>query len=87
MRPMQQGVSCQVCNKQRAPGQIHKGESKLIKGKDLIICDPCAAAKKEPRAFIILVARTGERGLAKVKPYIKEHRYEGPDITGTELLV
>jgi hypothetical protein len=84
---MQQGVSCVVCGKQRAPGQIHKGQSKLMPRVDnFLICNVCAEAGKEPRGFIIIIARTGENGLAKVKPYIEHHRYEGPEITGRELL-
>lgn len=86
-RPNTQGVACVVCNKIRAPGEIHKGQSKLFPRADnFLICNKCANEKKEPRAFIIIVARTGEKGLAKVKPYIAERRYEGPEITGKELL-
>lgn len=86
-RPMTQGVSCVVCGKQRAPGEIHKGQSKLLpKMENYLICNKCVAEKKEPRAFIIIVARTGDKGLAKVKDYITGRRYEGPVITGEELM-
>lgn len=84
MKPATQGVSCVVCNKQRAPGEIHKGQSKLIKTDNFLICNKCAAEKKEPRGFIIIVART--RGWDFVKDYIKYHRYEGDPITGKELI-
>lgn len=86
-KPITQGVSCVVCNKQRAPGEIHKGKSKLLPMADnFLICNKCVAEKKEPRAFIIIVARMGDKGLAKVIPYIEAHRYCGPEITGKELL-
>lgn len=86
-RPMTQGVSCVVCGRQRAPGEIHKGQSKLLPRTDnFLICNKCVTEKKEPRAFIIIVARTGEKGLAKVRDYIKYRRYEGPLITGEELI-
>lgn len=80
-----QGVSCQVCGKQRAPGLIHKGESKILKGQIILICNKCATEKKEPRSFIIIMARTGEKGFDKVKPWLKDRRYEGPPILGEEL--
>lgn len=76
-----------VCNKQRAPGQIHKGQSKLLpRTENFLICNVCAEAKKEPRGFIIIVARSGDAGMAKVRDYIKYRRYEGPEITGKELI-
>lgn len=84
-RPMKQGVSCVVCNKQRAPGEVHKGQSKLLpKTPNYLICNTCVAEKKEPRAFIIIVART--KGFKAVEDYIKNHRYYGPPILGTELV-
>lgn len=83
-RPMTQGISCQVCNKQRAPGEIHKGESRLLKGHTLLICNKCAGEKKEPRGFIIIVAR--QFGLNRVRDYINNRRYEGEEITEKEVL-
>lgn len=81
-----QGVSCVVCNKQRAPGHIHKGQSKLLPQADnFFICNQCAEQKKEPRAFIIIVART--KGFKAVAEYIKYHRYEGETITAKEIIV
>ncbi len=83
---MKQGVSCVVCNKQRDPGQIHKGQSKLLPSADnFFICDTCVEQKKEPRSFIIIVART--KGFKAVAEYIKFHRYEGETITATEIIV
>ncbi len=81
-----QGVTCTVCDKQRAPGQIHQRESRVLKGAQMYICNTCEAARKEPRAFIIIVARTGEKGLDRMKEYIIHRRYEGPTITGKEIL-
>lgn len=81
-----QGVSCVVCNKQRAPGQIHKGQSKLLPQADnFFICNTCAEKKMEPRSFIIIVART--KGFAAVAEYIKHHRYEGTTISAKEIIV
>lgn len=79
-----QGVSCWVCNKQREPGSIHPQESKLIKGKQILICTKCQAEKKEPRSFIIIVART--KGFSAVAEYIKYQRYEGQIISAKEIL-
>lgn len=83
-RPITQGVSCEVCNKQRAPGEIHPRESRLLKGTTLLICSKCEAGKKEPRAFIIIVART--RGYDAVVDYIRNNRYEGRTIEAKEIL-
>lgn len=78
------GVTCTVCDKQRAPGQIHQRESKIWKGAKMYICNVCEAAKKEPREYIIMVYRSGERGRAKTREYILERRYDGPEITAKE---
>lgn len=83
-RPIIQGVSCEVCNKQRAAGEISPRESRLLKGTTLLVCNRCEAEKKEPRAFIIIVART--RGFAAVVEYIKHHRYEGQTIAAREII-
>lgn len=82
-RPLQ-GVSCEVCNKQRAPGEITPRESKLLKGTTLLICSKCESGKKEPRSFIIIVART--KGFSAVAEYIKHHRYEGEVISAKEIV-
>lgn len=79
-----QGVSCQVCNKQRAPGEIHPRESRLLKGTPLLICNKCDADKKEPRAFIIIVARA--KGHSFVEDYLINKRYEGKPIEYTEVV-
>lgn len=83
-KPMTQGVSCEICNKQRAPGEIHPRESRLLKGTTLLVCNKCESEKKEPRAFIIIVART--KGFPFVADYIKQNRYEGSPITAKEIL-
>jgi len=82
-RPITQGVSCEVCNMQRAPGEIHSRESRLLKGTRLLICNKCDVAKKEPRGFIIIVAQT--RGADAVADYIKNERYVGKPITAKEI--
>jgi hypothetical protein len=78
------GVSCEVCNKQRVPGEIHPRESKLLKGTTLLICNKCDSERKEPRAFVIIAART--KGFDSVLDYIKHHRYDGPIISAREIL-
>lgn len=82
-RPLQ-GVSCEVCNRQRAAGEISPRESRLLKGTVLLICNKCDADKKEPRSFIIIVART--KGFAAVAEYIKHQRYEGEIISAKEII-
>lgn len=74
----QEGVSCEVCRKQRAPGEIHPRQSKVLPNMTILICSKCESERKEPRAFIILAAKS--RGLGYVKTYVKERRYEGEEI-------
>lgn len=81
-----QGVSCQVCDKQREPGLIHSRPSKILKGVHLRICTKCESEKKEPREFIIIRARTGENGYKAVSEYIKHRRYEGAAIEASEIV-
>jgi hypothetical protein len=83
-RPMTQGVSCEVCNIQRAPGEIHPRESRLLKGTTLLICNKCDARKMEPRSFVIIVART--KGMDFVLDYIKNERYVGRTIEAKEIM-
>jgi hypothetical protein len=79
------GVSCQVCNKQKAPGEISPRQSRLLPSvKDLLICKKCDSEGKEPRAFVIIVAHT--KGFDAVKTYIKYHKYEGSLISAKELI-
>lgn len=80
---LKQGVSCEVCNKQRAPGDIHARPSKLLKGINLFVCGQCEAEKKEPRGFIILAAK--RYGTRAVKDYLDHRRYEGDVILGKEI--
>jgi hypothetical protein len=84
--PLKRGVSCQVCGKQKFPGEIHSRPSKLIKGADLFICNKCETGGFEPRGFIIIVARTKGAANKLIKPYIDNHRYVGDPITAKEIL-
>lgn len=84
MTKLIQGVSCEVCGIQRAPGEIHARESQLLKGTKILICSKCESEQKEPRSFVIIVART--RGMAAVRDYINNHRYEGDTITAKQIL-
>lgn len=78
MTPIQ-GVSCEVCGMQRAPGAIHARPSKLIKNQKIMICNRCEVAGNEPRSFIILTILS--KGLTdEIKEYIKGRRYVGKDI-------
>lgn len=78
------GVSCEVCGKQRKPGLIHARESKLLRGQKLMMCTVCESEGKEPRWLIIIVART--RGPGAVTEYIKHHRYSGDPIKAKEIV-
>jgi len=84
VNPAKTGVSCQVCGKQRDAGAIHARQSKLLKQvKNLLICTKCEAEKMEPRAFIIIVAKS--KGVEAVADYIDNDRYHGPPIIAKEI--
>ena len=49
------------------------------------MCESCISAKFEPRWAIILAGR--QHGSDSVKEYIVKRRYEGAEISASELLV
>jgi hypothetical protein len=84
MTGLVQGVSCEICHKQRIPGEIHLRQSKLINTK-LLICNSCHEKGLEPRSFIVIVAKK-HGNIQAVADYIKNHRYLGEQITAKEIL-
>jgi hypothetical protein len=53
----------------------------------MLLCNACFDAKLEPRWAVIMVARdTKNGGLAKVRDYIRHHKYHGDKIRAEEIL-
>lgn len=84
MKTADEGVSCEVCGKQRAPGLIHSRPSRIMPGQNLIKCDVCESAGMEPRWLIKIVAKT--RGLKFVSDYLENKLYPGAEITAKEVV-
>jgi ribosome-binding protein aMBF1 (putative translation factor) len=84
MTKLVQGVSCEICHKQRIPGEIHSRQSKLLNTK-LLVCNNCAEKGFEPRSFIVIVAKK-DGNIKAVADYIKNHKYIGEQITAKEIL-
>lgn len=75
-------VVCSVCSGHRET--LHPKKSKLLKTVTLFLCNDCLKGNKEPRYLIILVGRT--KGPQAVLDYVKNHRYDGAEITAKEIL-
>lgn len=74
---------CTVCQKHRA--NLRPRKSKLT-GGPMVLCNACFEGKLEPRWAVILVARDPKRGLADVRDYIRNHKYNGEKIRAEEIL-
>ena len=76
------GMLCTVCQGQKYT--LRPRKSKLIETLQLLLCDACFTAKREPRWAIILVARA--QGVDAVADYVKHERYIGDPILLDELV-
>ena len=75
-------VLCYSCNKNKHKLNLKKSSLFPI---NLLLCESCISAKFEPRWTIILAGR--QHGSDSVKEYIVKRRYEGAEISASELLV
>lgn len=75
---------CSVCKKQK--NTVTPKKSGLMKEIDLFLCNECLEDKREPRYLIVLAGRSGV-DMAVIRPYLKNHRYVGDEITAKELLI
>lgn len=78
-----QTALCQSCDQQKA--SLKSRKSRLEPGIQLLICQTCIDAKREPRWIIILHGR--KNGANSVATYITKRRYVGSEITASELIV
>jgi hypothetical protein len=74
---------CSVCKKSR--NDITRKNSILIPGINVYLCNECLAEKREPRWLIVLAGRSGR--FDAIRPFLKNRRYVGDDITAEELHV
>lgn len=75
-------VLCYSCNKSKNKLNIKRSNLFPI---NLLMCETCIVAKFEPRWVIILAGR--QLGSDTVRDYILKKRYEGLEISASELLI
>ena len=75
-------ILCYSCNKTKNKLNVRKS---ILIPINLLMCETCISSKFEPRWVIILAGR--QLGSDSVKEFIIKKRYEGNDISASELLV
>lgn len=75
-------ILCYSCNKSKANLSLVK--SSLL-GINLFLCDSCKLEKLEPRWVVIIAGR--QNGADSVKEFIVKKRYNGNEISASELLI
>jgi hypothetical protein len=75
-------ILCYSCNKTK--NQLHARKSTLLP-INLLMCETCITSKFEPRWVIILSGRSN--GPDHVREFILKKRYNGNEISASELLV
>lgn len=73
---------CYSCNKSK--NKLNMKRSTLFP-INLLMCETCIMSKYEPRWVIILSGR--QNGSESVREFILKKRYEGAEISASELLV
>jgi hypothetical protein len=73
---------CYSCNKSK--NKLNMKRSTLFP-INLLMCETCITSKYEPRWVIILSGR--QNGSESVREFILKKRYEGAEISASELLV
>lgn len=75
-------VLCYCCKKSKNKLNLKRSNLFPI---NLLMCETCITNKFEPRWIIILAGR--QLGSDTVKDYILKKRYEGAEISASELLI
>lgn len=75
-------VLCYSCKKSKNKLNLKRSNLFPI---NLLMCETCIDKKVEPRWIIILAGR--QLGSDAVKDYILKRRYEGAEISASELLI
>jgi hypothetical protein len=76
-------MKCYSCNKQK--NELIPTKSVLMPGNTLLLCQTCVDNKFEPRWVVVLAGR--QFGFDYVRDFILKRRYEGKEISATELMV
>lgn len=75
-------VLCYSCGKTKNKLNLKRSALFPI---NLLMCETCIASKYEPRWVVILAGR--QQGSESVREYILKKRYEGAEISASELFV
>jgi hypothetical protein len=75
-------VLCYSCKKSKNKLNLKRSNLFPI---NLLMCETCIANKLEPRWIVILAGR--QLGADTVRDYILKKRYEGVEISASELLI
>ena len=73
---------CYSCNKSKNKLNLKRS---VLFPINLLMCETCVASKCEPRWVVILSGR--QNGSESVREFILKKRYEGAEISASELLV
>ena len=75
-------ILCYSCNKSKANLSLVKPS---LLGINLFLCDSCKTEKLEPRWVVIIAGR--QNGPESVKEFIAKKKYNGNEISASELLI
>ena len=75
-------ILCYSCSKSKNKLSVKRSSLFAI---NLLMCETCINEKLEPRWLVILSGR--QNGSDSVKDFIQRHKYLGPEITASELLI
>jgi hypothetical protein len=75
-------VLCYSCSKNKHKLNLKRSNLFPI---NLLMCETCISLKYEPRWVVILAGR--QQGSESVRDYILKKRYEGQEISASELFI
>lgn len=76
-------MTCSVCKNDR--NTVTPKKSALMSSVQLILCNECLEARREPRYIIIMAGRSGKT--KEIRPFLKNKRYVGKEITAADIFV
>jgi hypothetical protein len=75
-------VLCYSCNKTKSKLNLKRSNLFPI---NLLMCETCISSKFEPRWVIVIAGR--QQGPDAVREYVLKKKYEGSEISASELLI
>jgi hypothetical protein len=75
---------CESCGQPKA--RLESKRSKVMAGKQLLMCKTCISKNFEPRYLLIIAYNSSVEMRKKSKPFILDRRYVGDEIVLAEVL-